>query len=81
MPVGPDLIERIRRTPRPVTPIPWFMDLDGVLNLIARPPTDDWPEYAQVEVVTDDVRVPGRDPLLGYAHVAADHATDRDSRT
>ena len=59
MPVGQDLLERIRRTPRPAAPIPWFMDLDGVLNIIGRLPTVDWQWYERVAVMTDeDIAVP-----------------------
>jgi hypothetical protein len=59
MPVGQDLLERIRRTTCPTAPIPWFMDLDGVLNVIGRRPTVGWQWYERVAVMTDeDAAVP-----------------------
>jgi hypothetical protein len=59
MPLGEELIARIRDARRPVPPVPWFMDLDGVLNVIGSVPSDDWGSYEQIEVLGDqDTAVP-----------------------
>jgi hypothetical protein len=48
-----DLMAWADRMPVPEQPIPWYLDVDGVLNL-AQATAFDWPEYRQGHVVDDN---------------------------
>jgi hypothetical protein len=49
-----DLQRRVDALPAVSKPVAvWLMDIDGVLNLTARPPRHGWPAYRHVVVVRD----------------------------
>lgn len=49
-----DLQRRVEALPAVSKPVAvWLMDIDGVLNLMARPPRHGWPLYRHVVVVRD----------------------------
>ncbi len=47
-----ELVERVKTATAPAEAVPWFMDIDGVLNVIGKPPTGGWGHYERTAVMT-----------------------------
>jgi hypothetical protein len=44
------LKRRIIALPSQYLPVPWFLDIDGVINVIGNRPRDGWPRYANTMI-------------------------------